>query len=309
MKVLFLVISLSLWSHLFAISKEQHQNISNHSKTLYLQCMKQIDVKDLISENINQISLYTKKEEEHSLTKLLNWHFYDKNFNQKNRLPAWKTMHRVYSKRIDEFRQAFYNKDKEFFFESSGRVLHYLQDVAVPSTVAPNFDINIFLMNESDYFEVHPYWSNHSFTIEDLILDKNLKQSNKQKCLSLYDEIDRYYHHNIETFFQKTLKEQATKTLERIKEKIPQQKVTWEEAYWYIYDSKNQKAKAFLDGFAKYGKLKNRGFKNMCEKSNPKVCEDFIHQSYNEVVATNIKTYMLLNRMYRHMINLRRPNK
>ena len=275
-----------------AISPENHRPVTRVAISAYKACTEQLAVKDTLSEGIEAIVEFSKLEDESPLIKrYFNWHFYDA-YNDteyamgESATGARKSLHHIYDEHAEQLIEALEKNRKEDIYEYTGRLLHLIQDMAVPAHVAPIYHYKFLWFDQSDYFDEMPEWNTSPYTKP--------------------EELCRFDVAGISDMKEKLnviLDDAALGTRNRIREKILVDDghrltgKTWQE-FWVIRNpDDDSRYSGTKYGFAPYGNEGREGFRKLCETSGSdrEVCLNFFKQSFDSAVTSTVRTLLLVN--------------
>lgn len=300
-----------------AIDKDLHKPVTEEAiKQFNNICAKELELAPIGGAAAKRIALYTEKEDVISLwnlQRLFNWHFYDHYAvsgnpdDAKYILSAGKSMHRTFNNRTEDFTEII-TKDKsdKKYYEVSGRILHYLQDVGIPAHVGPNYHVKpdkwyekIFVKSQPDPFDSLVNPTSNSY---------NLSASH---CRQLYKENEKAKNKlgsDPKKLFQGLLIELAENTRTAVRKgKFPNSGVKFEEAFWSIYDPTEEGSypPGIKPKFAPYGKSIPYNEKTQrtrfnlgalpCTGANEgTVCKDFVKTRYEAIIDTTLRALMYI---------------
>jgi len=287
-----------------SIDKEIHPLITDHAIKQYNLCATTIGLPKYSDRHAKIISEYSGKEDDVTLDRVLNWHFYDHYRDSDYAMSAHKSLHRIFKERIHSLESALKLSNDEDFYESAGRILHYIQDMAIPAHVAPNYHAKaekkwqkIFVRNEPDSLDILMNPNNFTYVIApgrcellyELNEKKNEEYSNSQNIyFSLLQDL-------LVTFAENTRKE-------IVETKFPGSKYTFEEEFWILRSPEQEHSYpgSIKKGFAPYGKYNDRERFNLdsgicIEYDNGDLCKAFIAKRYRETIDFTIRVLMYIS--------------
>ncbi|RMG91338.1 MAG: hypothetical protein D6703_05230 [Zetaproteobacteria bacterium] len=287
----------------WAIDQELHQSITHVAIADYRHCMGDIlghtDLPD--PEMLRIVEQGTAAEDNVTLARLFNWHFYD--FFRHDPVYAMKpghSLHRIFHRRIDELREALRKGRERAFWEAGGRVLHYLQDMVVPAHIAPNYHVKpktwwqrIFVSNQPDAFDSLLDPRRLFFRLDD------------QTCRILWQDQQAIFsrphftsNHEWEIFNQ-MLDEQAADTRQAIQKIRLPNGDSLAQAFWHLRDPEQQ-GRGTKQGFAPYGRHVFSPGTPPCGKGKTDVCIAFLQRQYRQAMVLTVRTLMVLERLAKH---------
>jgi hypothetical protein len=288
--ILVIMVSCTFTGNSYAISKEKHPFVTREAIKAYTSCIEQLGVEDTLNDGSGLIVESTEFEDEFSLTRYFNWHFYDafhitqpKFSMGKSITGARKSLHYIYNERINSLIESIENKTNNDVYEFTGRVLHYIQDMTVPAHVAPIYHYKIPLIDRSDFFDSMPEWKTAIFNPpKDLC---NIKVTNI---------------HGLNDYANKILEETAQDTIRHIQEliNVPEEHElngkTWEE-FWIVRKPENDESYSGVKyGFSPYGKKGRNGFEKLCS-ADKDTCLGFFQESYDAAITSTVKVLLYIN--------------
>ncbi len=237
-KIIFFLIGLLYTSLSFSYSVDNHEMITEVAIGHFNRCLDEGHLGSLsqISEKERRTLVDGNLHEDllGPIRRLKQWHFWDPKRRNDNGKYINKTLH----KRFDAVEKSIF-KPLDFFsskYSELGHLLHYLQDVTVPSHVVPIFHPAppLFKSDGFDKYAIDTY---------------NLENETSFNCSSLISALPSNFNELLDSY--------AKYTLKSIKEVIPakgNKKYTWR-LFWK--EAKKNKR------FGKYGKVGNRFGKEM----------------------------------------------
>lgn len=287
-----------------AIDKKFHPKITNQALEHFKTCAKELSLRDFNAYERDRIATYTAKEDDASLDRITNWHFYDKYTGTEYAMPEHKSLHRIFNHRIEKFSAALkYDVNREVL-SNAGRIIHYLQDAGIPAHVAPNYHAKpnewyerIFTKDKGDPFDSLMDPALNSYTID------------AKGCRDLYNTNSSEWNeaHSTKkpfiTLFNNLLVELAEKTRDTIqKTYFPGSDKSFEYEFWNLRSVKQGHNPAIdtLDDFAAYGHNDRNRFSAKhypCNENeaNQEKCRTFITGQYKEIMDTTIRALMYIN--------------
>lgn len=281
-------------SNVIAIDKHIHPHITQDTIKQYNACAQRHKLSPITVNEALLISEQTLKEDDASIDRACNWHFYD-SYRVKgdidNALPEKKSLHRVFNRRSSTLTKALATEGCVMrFFSASGSLLHYLQDMGVPAHVAPNYHAkpdswfeSLLVEAEPDPIDglLHPAFSGYSIsdkTCDDLYLDVKEKKNEFTTPVS---------------FFNALLNELADKTRQAVNSTtLPSTSRSFEYEFWTLRTSRHK-------DFAPYGFKDERNRFNLdappCNlEENRSTCKNFVAKQYKNTVHTGIKALIYI---------------
>ncbi len=294
----------------FAIDKDKHPIVTEEAINAFNQCMVYLGREDkkLSMVQGGTIAHYTRVEDESPICeRLSNWHFHDAFDGKKNALKRkWgfinTSMHNIFRDRVkalgyivnetpdeDIDRDIYLPETKE---QIAGRIIHYIQDVGVPSHVAPIYHVKPETRFQRAIAGYEPDAFDALFTRKNIVQLKNTA-IDKKACTILFK---RFKNQNLT--LEDLLNDFAAQTRERINQKIvPSSDKTWESEYWPLRGEKNSEAMLHPKN-GKYGFLKfhNRTFSLDKEKCAVKggTCLQFFRQQYLSIRDNTVQALMII---------------
>jgi len=262
-----------------AFDSNMHVNPTKDAFALYEECQKNYP-KDLpyqYSDNdINIVSDANEGIDSISFSRAWNWHFYDSEYDYKNNKPGHikkgflginRSLHKFYLKASEELTENIIVEDNKELLESTGVVMHFIQDMAVPAHVAPIY---------------HVTWSKDPFDGYSPSIKPKLSIS-PQECRNYLDKTSSPIA---------LLEELAQNTLSKVHAHI-NKTLSWED-YWNIYPEKIESTKA---GFSTYGKCGREAFGN-CNNSacnlEKSQYDNFYNSRYEDAVLSSLQLLMYI---------------
>ena len=285
-----------------AIDKGLHPKITAHAIAQYnTRCAQGADGLAPIDTKAGDILVnFSEREDDPTKIRYANWHFYNANYDGKDKKSGVSHfLHRIYKQRIEEFNDALKRKKNVMVYEAGGRILHYIQDMAVPAHVAPNYHVKIKgLRNKPDAVDSYldPWQIDYSLTPE--------------RCEILRGETAALVKDHgktaegIKSALEAMLRQLADETRAEMKKEIPatspdMQGKTWATVFWNIYDPalKATYPKHIKDGFAPYAGTDDEKRFNLSngickEEGNNSVCRQFVEGRYRAAVDASIRMIM-----------------
>lgn len=303
--ILFLVCTL-VGNCAYSIDKEIHPLVTYEAIKQFNTCASmQGERGGPISElHAEIISDYTRKEDDVTVDRVNNWHFYDHYRGDEYAMPAHKSLHRIYKKRIDSFESAYWSSNEMEYYEAAGRIIHYIQDMAIPAHVAPNYHAKpeklwqrIFVSHKPDPVDSLMNPNNFSYEVSPTHC-KKLYASNDMKRKEYLGSPNIYF-----LLFQDLLVTFAENTRKAIRDtKFPRQSKTFEEEFWLLRspDLENEYPSSVKKSFAPYGNYNNRERFNLhsgvCkEHENGSLCKAFVQARYKETIDFTVRALMYIS--------------
>ena len=154
----------------YAIHPDKHMVVTRLAFSQYRDCLRTLSVEDTLSEGIEPVAEYSGLEDlSPLLERFFNWHFYDAYRETsaamgRTMLGSEKSLHHIYDERIATLLGALDKADAATYYEYTGRVLHFIQDMTVPAHVAPVYHYKFIWFDQSDYFDEMAEWGNTTYS-------------------------------------------------------------------------------------------------------------------------------------------------
>lgn len=264
------------------------------------------------------VSLYSGLEDESPrLDRARNWHFYDafRDTDQRMRsrygpLNVHASLHRIFARRLNDLQAAVDAQDIEAVYRLSGRVIHYIQDMAVPAHVAP-----IYHAKPGDSWIERWLIEDEPDPFDRLIGDAPvLPRMFVNSCQSLRMDNQhlraRSSTQNSVGALNQLLVDLAEETRSAIQAEIPVATghplygMTWETAFWRLRrgDPDANYPEGTRAGFSHYGVFGREGFKLDSPQCGPhtgnNVCAEFVAARHMAVVLASLRALLLINDAY-----------
>ena len=261
-----------------------------------------------------------KKMDAVSFERGMNWHFYDSEYNYEDNKPGhigrtwyWgrKSLHKLYLKQTEKLNKSLKIKGS---FESSLKksipILHFVQDMGVPSHVAPIYHVSW----KPDNFDGYGNKGKYAY----------IPKISRNECAQLISDIQSP---------KDILENLAMSTIKAIKRPIPDSKVgankTWE-IFWNIYPETYNNSGRVKKGFSSYGvcgnnfgagyfdyqyeKIERKSVYTKCEEDTfedeyceeveaPDYCDltvdiydQFYLERYSEIVKASLRMLLYINK-------------
>ena len=303
-RALFILVCIFLVDTAQSIDKEIHPIITFEAINQFNGCARKLGISPVPDSYAAILAEYSGREDDLTLDRVLNWHFYDHYRDSDYAMSAYKSLHRIFKERIDSIVLALKSSNDEDFYEAAGRILHYIQDMAIPAHVAPNYHVkaekkwqSIFVRNEPDPLDILMNPNNFTYEIP------------PGRCEFLYELNEKKFEEYSNTqniyfsLFQDLLVTFAENTREEIVEtKFPGSKYTFEEEFWILRspEQEHRYPGSIKKGFAPYGKYNDRERfsldSGICIKyDNGDLCKAFIAKRYSETINFTIRALMYIS--------------
>ena len=235
-----ILILLLLSFSVLAFDSERHIPPTNDAVDLYNDCVgyfpDKFDV-DLSEKDKEAIAKANKGMDKLSFSRGWNWHFYDQKFNYETMSPGHlepgflgmnRSLHKDFVKKSKKLLEQIEKdkNDKEQLLKYAGKLIHYIQDMAVPAHVAPIYHVAW----SKDKFDGYTASETHKVSVSKDECRTYIK--NKSKPVTILTTL-------------------ANETLSSIKEKANKE-LYWTD-FWNVYPDEPGKKK----GFSSYGKCDN----------------------------------------------------
>lgn len=300
------ILLIGLNQQAYAIDAKLHPEITRHAIAEYNRC---VDAAHGTGKKLDEqagavIVKYTEKEDAFSLPRYRNWHFFDAYSGRPHAMKEQYSLHRIYKQRIGEFITALNEKKNDDLSEASGRILHYVQDMAVPSHVAPNYHVKIPLIaNKPDLFDgyLDPKQITYTLTSEHC---QKLRDQNREAGAE-----NKTSKEAVGGFFDDLLKKLAAETRKEMEAKIPanspsMRDKTWTEVFWPMRDPVQDALypKGTKPGFAPYAGGDDEKRFNLtsgicAEEGNNDACRQFVESRYKAAVDASVRLLMYVTSM------------
>ncbi len=315
--IVFLIIAfLGFGQNAGAIDAALHSKVTAHAIEEYNNaCVSPLQgasgAKPLDAKSGQILVDFTRHEDDLTCTRIRNWHFYDAFNGTKDAMKASQSFHRIFKKRLQEFVKAGREKNSRDLYEAGGRVLHYIQETAVPAHVAPNYHVKaegwkgLFTKNKPDPFDEY---------LDPARIDYRLSTGRCEELKALNREAILKYgntEEGIARALEALLKELADDTRREMKKSIAADSFdmkgkTWTEVFWTIRNPAQDGSypKTVKPGFAPYaGNDDEKRFSlsgGICtSKGNNNACRTFLESRYRAVVDASIRMIMYTESMNR----------
>lgn len=304
--IISLLAALFIANNANAIDKKYHPEITQQALLHFKICAKELGLRDFSNNEGERIARYTGKEDDASLDRVTNWHFYDHYVGTEFAMPTYKSLHRIFNHRIDQLSSALeYSVDREIL-SNAGRIIHYLQDAGIPAHVAPN------------YHAKPNNWLESLFTKDkadpvDSLMDPKLNsyRISAEACRHLYNENMPLPEKtpssktSLKTLLNKLLVDLAEKTRNNIDKTIfTGTNTSFEKEFWNLRRVKDGHKPGIdvLADFAAYGHDDRDRFSAnhspcLVNQDNKKKCDDFIAVQYHQIMNTTIRALMYISEL------------
>ena len=277
-----------------AVHPDKHMVITRLAFSEYQDCLRTLSVEDTLSRGIGSIAEHSGLEDiSPILERFFNWHFYDAYRDTdaamgSTMLGSRKSLHHIYDERIAALLDAVNQSDEDSYYEYTGRILHFIQDMTVPAHVAPIYHYKFIWFDKSDYFDEMTEWESTAYS--------------KTGDLCEFDRVDKQ---ELQVQLNLILNETAFRTRKRVMQNIPAPDGhllhgrTWE-AFWVIRDpAEEDRYVDTMSGFAPYGPEGNEGFGKLCETPgvDRQLCLDFHRRSFDDVITYTVKALLTINQV------------
>lgn len=287
----------------FAFDKDVHETITLQIVEQYNQCQRHLGYEEITDRDAREMATFVSLEDESPLLdRAMNWHFYDAHRGTSAAMPNLYFLikvhlHDIYDTRVKNLFTAISNNDDGGIIENTGRVIHYIEDMAVPAHVAPiyhaapdksSFIQKLVVKDEPDAFDSMPkrHDAKQNFNISDSVCEQ-LGQSNRS--------------------LQTIMESLAEDTIGNVQSKIPTSTValeseTFEEIFWTI--RKPDTAAGKYKGFSSYpvddsGTVDaNRRFNpddDVCKRGQLNICLDFFEKQYQAMTLAVVEALMVID--------------
>jgi hypothetical protein len=289
-----------LTSEAKAFEKDAHIVITGKILDQYNRCAEYFGRSGVLEMDADEIKHFSKMEDESPLLqRAMNWHFYDAYRDTPDAMPKrWfliKThLHDIFKVRLSGLEHAISENAHRRVNENAGRVLHYIEDMAVPAHVGPiyhaapgsSFLQRLVVRNEPDAFDEMP-----------LIYPDEL---DFELPLTACDRLDDH-----ELSLTGILFALASDTRDEMRRRIPVTNdelkgKTFEEVYWNI--KKADAPGVRFPGFAGYGAAGREGFDpkhERCQNGPTNVCLDFFRDRYQALIRAGVRALLLIQEAVR----------
>ena len=277
-----------------AMHPDKHAVITRLAFAEYRDCLRALSVEDTLSPGVEAVAEYSGLEDiSPLLERFLNWHFYDAYRDTgaamgTTMFGSEKSLHRIYDQRIASLLDALEDADAASYYEYTGRILHFIQDMTVPAHVAPIYHYKFIWFDKSDYFDEMAEWENTGYT--------------KPQDLCVFE---RVHEDDLKVQLNLVLDETAFRTRDRVRQDIPVPQghrlhgKTWQ-VFWVIRDPADDDTYGdVISGFAPYGSEGNEGFAKLCGSTGDdrRLCLDFFRRSFDDAITYTVKVLLTINQI------------
>ena len=311
-KYVILVLLLCGASNLYAIDKDFHPVVTELAINDYNRCVANINRKGFDPKESEQIAIYSRVEDESPVwDRMSNWHFHDEFYGKEHALKKRgffnTSLHKLFDKRVKQFmtwspdvysapENGFYEAESQY--QLSGRIVHFIQDMAVPAHVSGIYHSKpdgwlqrLFVDNEPDQFD-------ELFTRENIKMLGNV-EIDEDTCKTLFEQSQSTSINLLDV-----LNEFAATTRNNVRKQInvPGSHLwhgkTWQDIFWPIRTDED-KDKPFLH--PKYGENGFLEYQNnfdinssLCAANDSNVCWDFFKEQYRQVRNNTVLALMIM---------------
>ncbi len=307
MKIITFILCVLVSSSATAIDKHQHPGVTSDAIESYNNCMQLLEQPEIYRNQAREIILFTRLEDQSPLLeRAFNWHFHDaydchSEKRMKRRFGLIDTsLHNIYRRRVEALCELTDESDPESVSsaEKTGRILHYIQDMAVPAHVAP-----VYHSKPEGWFQ-RLFVPDEPSAFDELFTQHNINQLNlpdytRDQC------VDFYHSANDKTYTLFTLLDElAELTRDNIRSDInvPADHVwanrQWQDVLWPLRQADSNDADFLHQEYGKYGFLKFHIHLDMSEDSLDKyqyqAAANFFRQQYALVREYTVRALMLI---------------
>lgn len=274
-------------AHAQALDLNHHKSVTRVALKSFQLCLAHNKQTDLLTAGAHKIVEGAKLESlSPPLTRYFNWHFHDAHRGTEhalgsNMIGVQRSIHSLHERRLHELQRAITELDVIAIYSTSGRLLHHLQDMAVPANVAPIHHEQIFDLAEPDPFSASIMWKNPRYIWQ------------RSTCVTTDVDIETLGHQ-----IPQILDSTAKRTRNKLREQIttdPDHALagqSWE-ALWTLWTPGAQDDNT-LPGFSTYGHMGRDGFAELC-RMDRELCESFFNARYADAVDASVKALLLIN--------------